>query len=112
MKIKWIGHCKNEEGKGKRGHGVNQGRLPGRDRFHFMTAMFRGSGKPAREILALSHDVVFLISLLEFLCPEKLRSLTKVTQLLNGPGTTWGSQLIPYALFCLLGTGEGRIRSR
>lgn len=44
-----------------------------RPSFHFMTAVLRGSGKPAGEVLALRHDVVSLISLLEFLMPREAR---------------------------------------
>lgn len=38
-----------------------------------MTAVFRGSGRPTEEVLVLSHDVLSLISLLEFLVPREAK---------------------------------------
>ena len=77
-----------------------------------MMAVLRGSGKPAGAVLALSHDVVFLISLLEFLVPREAKKLDQ-----GHTATKWHwhnleSHLTPYAWICLLGAGEGRMRSK
>ena len=65
---------KDEGRKGLQGSqsGEASWRRPG---FHFVTAALRGSGKPAGAVFTLSHNVVFLISLLEFLMPREAKMI-------------------------------------
>lgn len=79
-----------------------------------MTAVLRGSGKPAGEVLALSHDVVFLISLLEFLVPREAKKLdqghTATKWYWHQLGVTSNSLCLDLSPWCWGGKDEKQVR--